>query len=53
MCNERFSHISKALQKDISFSYKAQMVQTKMNLYLNVPTVYRLISLSNVMDENK
>ena len=45
--------MSKTLQKDISFSYKAQMVQIKMNFYLNVPTAYSLISPSNVMDENK
>ena len=45
--------MSKTLQKDISFSYKAQMVQIKMNFCLNVPTAYSLISPSNVMDENK
>ena len=33
--------MSKALQKDISFSLKVQMVQAKMNLYLNLP-VYSL-----------
>ena len=28
---------SKALQKNISFSLKFQMLQAKMNLYLNLP----------------
>ena len=31
MYNERFSHMSKTLQKDMSFSHKIQRVQTKMN----------------------
>ena len=52
MYNECFSHMSKTLQKDISFPHKVQMVQAKMNLYLNIP-VYRLISPSNIKDENK
>ena len=47
-----FSHMSKPLQKDISFSHKVQMVQAKMNLYLNIP-VYSLISPSNIKYENK
>ena len=31
MYNERFSHMGKTLQKDISFSDKIQRVQTKIN----------------------
>ena len=34
MYNERFSHFSKAIQKDISFCFKAQMMQAKTDLYL-------------------
>ena len=52
MYNDCFSHMSKTLQKDISFSHKVQMVQAKMNLYLNIP-VYNLISPSNKKYENK
>ena len=44
MYNEWFSHMSKTLQKDISFSLKVQMVQAKMNSYLNL-TVYNLICI--------
>ena len=33
MYNEWFSHMSKAIQKDIYFSLKVQMVQAKMNSY--------------------
>ena len=33
------AHVSKMLQKDISFSLKVQMVQAKMNLYLNLPVI--------------
>ena len=44
--------MSKTLQKDISFSHKVQMVQAKMNSYLNIP-VYSLISPSNIKYENK
>ena len=40
------------LQKDISFSHMVQMVQAKMNSYLNVP-VYSFIYQSNIKDENK
>ena len=36
MYNEWFLHMSKTLQKDISFSPKVQMVQVKMNSYLNL-----------------
>ena len=43
MYNEWFSHMSKTIQKDISFSLKVQMVQAKMNLYLSLP-IYNLIS---------
>ena len=42
MYSEWFLHMGKTLQKDISFSRKVQMVQAKMNLYLNLP-VYNLI----------
>ena len=42
----------KTLQKYISFSHKVQMVQAKMNSYLNMP-VYSLISLPNIKYENK
>ena len=52
MYNECFLNMSKTLQKDISFSLKIQMMQAKMNAYLNIP-VYSLISLSNINDENK
>ena len=44
MYNEWFSHMSKTIQKDISFSLKVQMVQAKMNLYLSLP-IYSLISV--------
>ena len=37
MYNEWFPHMSKTLQKDISFSFKVQMVQAKMNSYLILP----------------
>ena len=43
--------MSKVLQKDISFSLKVQMVQAKMNLYLNLP-VFSLICMENIKDEN-
>ena len=52
MFNECFSHMSKMLQKDISFCHKVQMVQAKMTSYLNVP-IYSLISLLNIKYENK
>ena len=45
-------YMSKTLLKYISFSDKAQMLQAKMNAYLNIP-VYSLISPSNIRDENK
>ena len=38
--------------RKISFSWKVQMVQAKMNSYANIP-VYSLIPPSNVKDENK
>ena len=44
MYSEWFLHMSKTLQKDISFSQKVQMVLAKMNLYLNLP-VYSLICM--------
>ena len=44
MCNEWLSHMSKTLQKDISFSPKVQMVQEKMNSYISLP-VYSLICM--------
>ena len=38
MYNELFLHMIKLLQNDISFFFiKVQMVQEKMNLYLNLP----------------
>ena len=43
MYNEWFSHMNETLQNDISFFIKVQMVQAKINLYLNFP-VYILIS---------
>ena len=52
MYNECFLHMSKTLRKDISFSHKVQMMQAKMNSYLNIP-VYSAISLSNIKYENK
>ena len=52
MYNECFSHMSKTLQKDISFSHKVQLVQAKMNSHLNMP-VYSLISLLNIKYENQ
>ena len=36
MYKESFSHMSKAIQKDVSFSLKVQMVQAKMNLYFDL-----------------
>ena len=44
MCNEWFLHMSKTLQQDISFPLEVQMVQAKMNLYLNLPA-YSLICM--------
>ena len=44
--------MSKTLQKDVSFSHKIQMVQVKMNSYLNLH-VYSPISRSIMKDENK
>ena len=44
MYNEWFSHMSSAIQKDISFSLKVQMVQEKIDLYLNL-LVYSLICI--------
>ena len=41
--NKWFSHISKSLQNDISFSLKVQMVLVRMNLNPSLPA-YRLIS---------
>ena len=35
--------MNKALQNDVSFSLKVQMMQAKMNLFLSLP-VYSLIS---------
>ena len=35
--------MNKALQNDVSFSVKVQMMQAKMNLFLSLP-VYSLIS---------
>ena len=52
MYNECFLHMSKTLRKDISFSHKVQMMQPKMNSYLNIP-VYSIISPSNKKDKNK
>ena len=52
MYNDYFSHMSKTLQKDISFPHKIQMVQAKVNSYLDIP-VHSLISLSNIKYENK
>ena len=45
MYNEWFSHMSKAIQKDISFSLKVQMVQAKsihisIYLYKNTYAMY-------------
>ena len=42
MTNEWFLHMNKLLQNDIS--YKIQMVQAKMNLYLSLH-VHSLISI--------
>ena len=42
---------SNTLQKDASFSLKFQMLQAKMNMYLNLP-VYSLICMQNITDEN-
>ena len=44
MYNEWFSHLSKTIQKDISFSLKVQMVQAKMNSHFNL-LVYSLICI--------
>ena len=44
MYNEWFSNMSKALQTDISFSLKVQIVQAKMNSYLNL-TAFSLICM--------
>ena len=52
MYNNCFSHKSKTLQKDISFSHKVQIVEAEINLYLNKPS-YSLIPPSNIKDENK
>ena len=47
MYNEWFSHMSKTLQKDISFSHKFQTVQAKMKSCLNL-TVSSLICLQKI-----
>ena len=43
-------------EKDVTerffFSHEVQMVQAKMNLYLNIP-VYSLISPTNIKYQNK
>ena len=44
--------MSKMLQKDIYFSRKFQIVQAKINSYLNIP-VYSLISPSDMKYENE
>ena len=44
-------NMNKTLQNDIFLSLKVQMVQAKMNLYLNLP-VCSLISMQNIKDEN-
>ena len=44
--------MSKTLQKGITFSGKAKMVQAEMNSYLNIP-VCSLISSTNVKYGNK
>ena len=44
MYNEKFSHMGKAIPKDISFSLKVQMVQAKLNSYFNL-LVYSLICI--------
>ena len=44
MYNKWFSHMSKTLQKDISFSLKVQIVYAKMNSYFNL-LVYSLICI--------
>ena len=38
--------------KDVSFSHKVQMVQTKINSYLHI-SAYRLTFPSNIKHENK
>ena len=43
MFNEWFLHMDNMSQIDISFSFKVQMVQAKMSLYLSL-SVYSLIS---------
>ena len=43
--------MSKVSQKDISFSLEVQMVQAKMNLYLNL-LVFSLNCVENIKDEN-
>ena len=44
MYKESFSHMSKVIQKDISFSLKVQIVLAKMNLYFDLH-VYSLICI--------
>ena len=50
MYNEELLHMSKMLQKAISFSLKVQMVLGKMNSYLNIP-VFSLICMYNIKNE--
>ena len=52
MYNECFSHMSKTLRKDISFSHKVQMMRAKTNSCPNIP-VYSLIFPSNIKDKYK
>ena len=52
MCNEWFLHMSKMLQKDISFSLKVERVQTKMNSYRDL-LFYSLICMYNLKNESK
>ena len=42
--NVKILHMNKSLPNDISFSFKVQMVQVKINLYLSL-SVYSLISM--------
>ena len=49
--HQRLSYTCEPLQK-LFFSHKVQMMQTKMNSYLNIP-VYSLTSLPNIKDESK
>ena len=44
MYNEWFSHINMSLQNDVSFSFKIQMLQAKINLISSLP-VYSVISM--------